>query len=102
MSIARSSNVRPSAFRRAVDVSINAESRPRHPMCGDGSSLCPTRRRNIDPTTCERDYTAAEVEFASAMQHYKEANARPFPTWSEVLEVLRSLGYEKAAKEVVG
>ena len=30
-----------------------------------------------------------------AMDLYKRANRRPFPTWSEVLEVLRSLGYRR-------
>jgi hypothetical protein len=53
------------------------------------------RRRQIDPTTCERDYTDEEIDFMKAMDQYKRANRRPFPTWSEVLEVLRALGYRK-------
>jgi hypothetical protein len=53
------------------------------------------RRRQIDPTTCERDYTPAEIEFMSAMDEYKRRNGRMFPTCSEVLEVIKSLGYEK-------
>ena len=53
------------------------------------------RRRQIDPTTCERDYTPEEIEFMRAMDEYKRKAGRQFPTWSEVLEVLRSLGYEK-------
>lgn len=56
------------------------------------------RRRMIDPATCERDYTADEREFMLAMETYKRANRRPFPTWSEALEVLRSLGYCKVAE----
>ena len=56
------------------------------------------RRRQIDPTTCERDYTNDEIEFMKAMDQYKRDNRRPFPTWSEVLEVLRSLGYRKIAE----
>jgi len=51
------------------------------------------RRRMIDPTTCERDYTADEIEFMRAMDEYKRKSGRMFPTWSEVLEVVRSLGY---------
>jgi hypothetical protein len=31
------------------------------------------------------------------MNEYKQKSGRMFPTWSEVLEVLRSLGYEKFA-----
>jgi hypothetical protein len=53
------------------------------------------RRRQIDPTTCERDYTDLEIEFMTAIDKYRRENGRPFPTWSEVLEVLMSLGYEK-------
>ena len=53
------------------------------------------RRRFVDPTTCERDYKQAELEFMRAMQEYKRRSGRMFPTWSEVLEVLKSLGYEK-------
>ena len=53
------------------------------------------RRRFVDPTTCDRDYSLAEREFMQAMQDYKQSSGRMFPTWSEVLEVLRDLGYEK-------
>ncbi len=55
------------------------------------------RRRLIDPTTCERDYSDEETDFMKAMDRYKRDNRRPFPTWSEVLEVLRSLGYRRVA-----
>ena len=51
------------------------------------------RRRQIDPTTCERDYSTQEVEFMNAMDHYKRTSGRMFPTCSEVLEVIRGLGY---------
>jgi hypothetical protein len=53
------------------------------------------RRRFVDPTTSEREYTRAEMEFMLAMKEYKDRSGRMFPTWSEVLEVLVSLGYEK-------
>lgn len=56
------------------------------------------RRRQVDPTTCERDYTDDEIAFMKAMDQYKRDNRRPFPTWSEVLEVLRALGYRKVAE----
>src|SRR5262245_44493176 len=55
------------------------------------------RRRFVDPATCEREYSEAEWEFMQAMQAYKQSSGRLFPTWSEVLEVLRKLGYEKPA-----
>jgi hypothetical protein len=58
------------------------------------------RRRFVDPTTCERDYSSSELEFMQAMHEYKQRSGRMFPTWSEVLEVLRSLGYEKPGRPV--
>ena len=51
------------------------------------------RRRHIDPTTCERDYTIQEREFMIALNEYKRASGRMFPTCSEILEVIRNLGY---------
>lgn len=53
------------------------------------------RRRFVDPTTCDREYSDEELEFMQAMQEYKKSSGRMFPTWSEVLEVLRALGYMK-------
>jgi len=53
------------------------------------------KRRMVDPTTCEKEYSEEEIEFLTAMDSYKRANRRPFPTWSEVLEVIRALGYRK-------
>ncbi len=53
------------------------------------------RRRFVDPTTSERDYSEAEMEFMLAMNEYKRRSGRMFPTWSEVLEVLQGLGYKK-------
>jgi hypothetical protein len=55
------------------------------------------RRRFVDPATCERQYSEPELEFLNAIQEYKRASGRMFPTWSEVLEVVRDLGYRKAA-----
>ena len=53
------------------------------------------RRRNIDPTTCERDYSYDELEFMQALDDYKRQSKRMFPTCSEILEVLHQLGYTK-------
>lgn len=55
-----------------------------------------SRRRQIDPTTCEREYSVEEIEFMNALDHYKRTSGRMFPTCSEVLEVIRGLGYVKA------
>jgi hypothetical protein len=42
-------------------------------------------------------YSEEELEFLRALDTYKRANRRPFPTWHEVLAVLKSLGYRKVA-----
>jgi hypothetical protein len=57
------------------------------------------RRRQIDPTTCERDYTDEEVEFMQALDAYKRRSGRMFPTCSEILEVIRDMGYVRVAKD---
>ena len=59
------------------------------------------RRRQIDPTTCERDYTDNEIEFMQAMDAYKRKNGRMFPTCSEILEVIRDLGYVQMPKQTM-
>jgi hypothetical protein len=51
--------------------------------------------RPAKPIPCDREYTKDELEFLKAIEEYKTASGRMFPTWSEVLEVCRNLGYEK-------
>jgi len=43
------------------------------------------------------DYSTDEFEFIRAMERYRRKNRRPFPTCREVLNVLKSLGYQKRA-----
>jgi hypothetical protein len=77
--------------KRSVPVAVERRSGKERRQQGE-------RRRQIDPTTCERDYSEEEILFMKAMDQYKRDNRRPFPTWSEVLEVLRALGYRKVAE----
>lgn len=37
-----------------------------------------------------------ELEFIRAIERYKRVNHRPFPSWSEVLGVLKGLGYRRS------
>ena len=46
----------------------------------------------------QRDYSDQEIDFMKAMDDYKRRSGRQFPTWSEVLEVLHSMGYRKVAE----
>jgi len=39
-----------------------------------------------------------QFEFLMAIDEYKRKNARPFPTWTEVLEVIKALGYRRVAE----
>ena len=49
--------------------------------------------------TSEADYyTPEEFEFLKAIDHYKREHDRPFPTWREVLDIVKSLGYRKEDK----
>jgi hypothetical protein len=79
---------------RAIPVAVERRSGQERRQQGE-------RRRQIDPTTCERDYSDDEIVFMKAMDQYKRDNRRPFPTWSEVLEVLYALGYRKVAEPTV-
>jgi hypothetical protein len=54
------------------------------------------RRRNVDRATCEREYSSAELEFMLAIRDYQARSGRKFPAWSEVLEVVRDLGYAQS------
>lgn len=58
------------------------------------------RRRQIDPTTCERDYSDEEIAFMHAVDEYKRRSGRMFPTCSEILEVIREMGYVRLTGNV--
>ena len=53
------------------------------------------RRKRIDPTTFEKQYTDDEMEFMNAMQRFKVRTGKSFPTHAEVLDVVFALGYRK-------
>ena len=86
---------RHASDRRAKDVPVAEERRQLE------RRTKVNRRRQIDPTTCEREYTDDELQFMQAMETYKRTSGRMFPTCSEVLEVLRGLGYSKAPAAAV-
>lgn len=59
----------------------------------------PGRRRGDDRKSAEEGQMSDEqFEFLMAIDEYKKANARPFPTWTEVLEVIKAIGYRKVAE----
>jgi len=59
----------------------------------------PGKRRATDRKTAEEGNMSDEqFEFLMAIDEYKRDNARPFPTWTEVLEVIKAIGYRKVAE----
>ena len=59
----------------------------------------PGRRRSDERKAAEEgQMTDEQFEFLMAIDTYKKANQRPFPTWTEVLEVIKALGYRKVAE----
>jgi len=59
----------------------------------------PGRRRPESRKAAEEgELTSEQFEFVMAMDEYKRANKRPFPSWTEVLEVIKYLGYRKVAE----
>jgi hypothetical protein len=56
-------------------------------------------RRRSDWRRCAEEGELNEEQFAfvMAIEEYKRLNNKPFPTWTEVLEVVRYLGYRKVA-----
>ena len=61
---------------------------------GPGRRLSESRR-----AAEEGAMTPEQWDFLQAMNDYKKVNNRPFPSWSEVLDVIRAIGYRKVAEE---
>jgi len=56
----------------------------------------PGRRRSDFLRAAEEgEMTQEQFMFLLAINAFKEANGRTFPTWTDVLEVVRKLGYRK-------
>ncbi|HSW45060.1 MAG TPA: hypothetical protein VLM89_05770 [Phycisphaerae bacterium] len=78
---------RQSERRGAIDRRTGMERRR-----GPGRRLSDLRRQ------AEEGEMADELlEFVLAIDEYKRVNKRPFPSWSEVFEVIRYMGYRKVA-----
>ncbi len=59
----------------------------------------PGKRRSDERKSAEEGNMSDEqFEFLMAIEEYKKENSRPFPTWTEVLELIKALGYRKVAE----
>jgi hypothetical protein len=60
----------------------------------------PGRRRSDLRRAAEEGEMSDEIlEFVMAVDEYKRTNNKPFPTWSEVFELIKFLGYRKVAEQ---
>ncbi len=60
----------------------------------------PGRRRGEVRRAAEEGEISGELlEFIMAIDEYKRVNDRPFPSWSEVFEIVQYLGYRKVAPQ---
>ena len=60
----------------------------------------PGRRRTDSRRSAEEgEMTAEQFEFIQAIEEYKKVNRKPFPSWTEVLDILQALGYRKVAEQ---
>ena len=59
----------------------------------------PGRRRSDERRTAEEgEMNEEQFAFIMAINEYKKVNKRPFPSWTEVLDIVRALGYRKVAE----
>ncbi len=57
------------------------------------------RRRSDERKSAEEGQMNDEqFTFLMAIDEYKKKNAKPFPTWTEVLEIIKAMGYRKVAE----
>ena len=52
----------------------------------------PTERKSQFSTPVDAD----SLEFIQAIEAFKEEKGRAFPSWTEVLKILKGLGYTKS------
>jgi hypothetical protein len=53
------------------------------------------RRTDFTKSAEEGELTTEQFHFLSAVEAFKRSNNKMFPTWTDVLEVVRLLGYRK-------
>ena len=59
----------------------------------------PGKRRSDERKSAEEGQMSNEqFEFLMVIDEYKRKNARPFPSWTEILEVIKAMGYRKVAQ----
>ena len=83
--------------RRQVDGQRRSDD-PANRRSGWDRRRGPGRRRSDDRRSAEEgEMSDEQFEFIMAIDEYKKANSRPFPSFTEILEIAKALGYRKVA-----
>ena len=56
------------------------------------------RRTDFTKAAEEGEMTPEQFQFLMAIDEFKRVNHKTFPTWTDVLEVIRLLGYRKTTR----
>ena len=103
MSAKRSQSEKDSKTRPAAKAETKAKSKSGAKAAPSAAAAKSTRAgttksgKRAKPAGSKPDQMPPEVlEFIQAIDKYKRVNQRPFPSWSEILEILKELGYEKS------
>lgn len=90
------SDMPPMDRRTNVDRRDSVVDRRTTPGTGLERRRGPGRRRTDFARSAEEgEMSNEQFLFVTAIDAFKRVNNRPFPTWTEVLEVIRKLGYRK-------
>ena len=79
----------PDRRKNVVDTRVNGLERRRGPG---------RRLSDFAKAAEEGEMNREQFLFIQAIDAFKRANDKPFPTWTEVLEVVRKLGYRKTCE----
>ncbi len=92
----KGSKPRPTPKAKSAAKSAAKATRARPTTQGASKSATKGAAR-AKPAGAKPDQMPKEVlEFIQAIDTYKRQNQRPFPNWSEILEILKELGYQKS------
>ena len=94
--------------RRRTDVQVSVERRSGPDRRQDKPETAVDRRSGLERrrgpgirreeerrAAEEGEMTDEQFEFVTAVDSYKRRNKRPFPTLTEILEIIKALGYKK-------
>jgi hypothetical protein len=88
----------PTTSRKGKRAPASPSPRPAAEASTRTSSRSAKRRSPKTPLVDPEVLEVERVEFLRAMDRYKRKTGKTFPSWSEVLEVLRGIGWSSPAR----